>query len=98
MTAIEGQDIVYLATGHFTIANQKIVTAMKQTEVDRIIIAGGLGIYDEVTGKFGSWNARMMGDYTEIKRAALVFDDSHLTIRFYAWPGCTTMISISTTK
>ncbi|GAX02000.1 NAD(P)H-binding protein [Secundilactobacillus silagei] len=87
VTAIEGQDIVYLATGHFTIANQKIVTAMKQTEVDRIIIAGGLGIYDEVTGKFGSWNARMMGDYTEIKRAALVFDDSHLNYTFLrmAW-------------
>lgn len=87
LSAISGCDIVYLATGHFTEANQRIVQAMKHVQVDRIIIAGGLGIYDEVVGKFGTWNAQMMGDYTEIKRAAGVFDQSELNYTFLrmAW-------------
>ncbi|MBO2707171.1 NAD(P)H-binding protein [Lactiplantibacillus plantarum] len=77
--AIAGQDIVYLATGHFTTA--------KQNGVERLIVAGGLGIYDEVAGKFGIWNAQMMGDYTEIKRAAAVIDNSGLNYTFLrmAW-------------
>ncbi|BDZ31291.1 SDR family oxidoreductase [Lactiplantibacillus sp. WILCCON 0030] len=87
LSAIAGQDIVYLATGHFTTANQNVVAAMKQDQVNRLIVAGGLGIYDEVAGKFGAWNARMMGDYTEIKRAASVIDDSSLDYTFLrmAW-------------
>ncbi|MGJ0381476.1 SDR family oxidoreductase [Lactiplantibacillus paraplantarum] len=86
-TAINGQDIVYLATGHFTTANQNVVSTMKTDGVDRLIAAGGLGIYDEVAGKFGIWNAQMMGDYTEIKRAAQVIDDSGLNYTFLrmAW-------------
>lgn len=85
--AIAGQEIVYLATGHFTKANQQVVAAMKQNGVARLIVAGGLGIYDEVAGEFGRWNARMMGDYTEIKRAAKVIDDSGLNYTFLrmAW-------------
>lgn len=80
--AIQGQDLVYLATGHFIDANRNVVAAMKQQHVDRLIVAGGLGIYDEVAGKFGQWNARMMGDYTAIKRAAAVIDDSGLQYTF----------------
>lgn len=85
--ALTDGDIVYLATGHFTTANQNIVQAMKSTHVERLIVAGGLGIYDEVVGEFGRWNARMMGDYTEIKRAAKVIDDSDLNYTFLrmAW-------------
>lgn len=87
VNAISNQDVVYLATGHFSKANQNVVSAMKTDGVDRLIVAGGLGIYDEVAGKFGSWNARMMGDYTEIKRAAKVIDDSGLNYTFLrmAW-------------
>lgn len=86
-TAMANQDIVYLATGHFTTANQNVVQAMKQAGIERLIVAGGLGIYDEVAGKFGAWNARMMGDYTEIKRAAAVIDNSGLNYTFLrmAW-------------
>ncbi|WP_125767108.1 SDR family oxidoreductase [Lapidilactobacillus wuchangensis] len=80
--AIKGQDIVYLATGHFIDANKNVVAAMKQVHVQRLIVAGGLGIYDEVAGKFGQWNARMMGDYTAIKKAAAVIDDSGLQYTF----------------
>lgn len=80
--AIKGQDIVYMATGHFTDANKNVVQAMKNNQVKRLIVAGGLGIYDEVSGKFGQWNARMMGDYTEIKRSAAVIDNSGLDYTF----------------
>lgn len=80
--AIKGQDIVYMATGHFVEANQNIVKVMKEEHVKRLIVAGGLGIYDEVAGKFGKWNARMMGDYTNIKKAAAVIDNSGLDYTF----------------
>lgn len=81
--AIAGQDIVCLATGHFVEANQNVVQAMKQNKVSRLIVAGGLGIYDEVAGKFGQWNARMMGNYTVIKQAAAVIDNSGLDYTFF---------------
>lgn len=80
--SIKGQDIVYMATGHFVEANQNIVKVMKEEHVKRLIVAGGLGIYDEVAGKFGKWNARMMGDYTNIKKAAAVIDNSGLDYTF----------------
>ena len=81
-SAIKGQDIVYMATGHFIDANKNVVEAMKNNNVQRLIVAGGLGIYDEVAGKFGQWNARMMGDYTSIKKAAAVIDESGLQYTF----------------
>lgn len=81
-SAIKGQDIVYMATGHFIDANKNVVAAMKNNHVERLIVAGGLGIYDEVAGKFGQWNARMMGDYTSIKKAAAVIDESGLQYTF----------------
>lgn len=81
-TAIKGQDIVYMATGHFIDANKNVVKAMKNNNVQRLIVAGGLGIYDEVAGKFGQWNARMMGDYTSIKKAAAIIDNSGLQYTF----------------
>lgn len=81
-SAIRNQDIVYMATGHFIEANQNVVKVMKEENVKRLIVAGGLGIYDEVAGKFGKWNARMMGDYTNIKKAAAVIDNSGLDYTF----------------
>ncbi|MCF7523633.1 NAD(P)H-binding protein [Levilactobacillus brevis] len=84
---IAGQEIVYLATGHFTRANQQVVTAMKQNGVARLIVAGGLGIYDEVAGEFGRWNARMMGTIPKLNEYAKVIDDSGLNYTFLrmAW-------------
>ena len=35
--AIAGQEIVYLATGHFTNPNQQVLTAMKQNGVARLV-------------------------------------------------------------
>ncbi|MQS75517.1 NAD(P)H-binding protein [Companilactobacillus halodurans] len=82
-SSIVNQDIVYLATGHFIEANENVVSAMKKNHVNRLIVAGGLGIYDEVAGKFGQWNAKMMGDYTGIKKAAAVIDNSGLNYMFF---------------
>ncbi|WP_119326310.1 NAD(P)H-binding protein [Companilactobacillus musae] len=79
---IKDQDIVYMATGHFIEANQNVVKVMKEENVKRLIVAGGLGIYDEVAGKFGKWNARMMGDYANIKKAAAIIDNSDLDYTF----------------
>lgn len=55
---------------------------MKEENVKCLIVAGGLGIYDEVAGKFGKWNARMMGNYTNIKKAAAIIDNSDLDYTF----------------
>ncbi|KRO00599.1 NAD(P)H-binding protein [Companilactobacillus kimchiensis] len=81
-SAIKNQNIVYMATGHFIDANKNIVKAMNDNQVQRLIVAGGLGIYDEVAGKFGQWNAQMMGDYAGIKKAAAVIDQSKLDYTF----------------
>ncbi len=75
------QDIVFLASSSL-VGNQNVVTVMKHTGVQRLIVAGGLGIDDEVAGKFGNWNARMMGDYTPYKQAAKVILDSGLNTTY----------------
>lgn len=82
VAALKGQDIVYLATVPNTSVSKKIVAAMKQAGVKRLIVAGGLGIFDEVAGKFGEWNARMIGDYTAIKEASFALCDSDLDVTF----------------
>lgn len=77
-----GQDLVFMATGHFKQANQNVVQAMEKAGVKRLVVAGGLGIDDEVAGKFGQWNAMMMGDMTAIKEAAAVITNSPLDYTF----------------
>lgn len=80
--ALDGQDIVYLATVPNAQTAQIIVDAMKKADVKRLIVAGGLGIFDEATGKFGEWNARMIGDYTAIKKASFILYDKNLDVTF----------------
>ncbi|MFC6176299.1 NAD(P)H-binding protein [Companilactobacillus huachuanensis] len=82
VAALKGQDLVYLATVPNTSVSKKIVAAMKQASVKRLIAAGGLGIFDEVAGKFGEWNARMIGDYTDIKEASFTLCDPDLDVTF----------------
>lgn len=85
--ALRGQDIVYLAAVPNLETSRQIVKAMKATNVKRLIVAGGLGIFDEVAGKFGAWNSRMIGDYTAIKEASFTLDDKDLDVTFLrmAW-------------
>lgn len=75
--AITGQDIVYLATSQFEKTNRLVVKIMKKVGGERLIVAGGLGIYDEVAGKFGEWNANMMGDYTFLRMTWLYDQDGN---------------------
>ena len=54
-----GQDVVFVDSDHET---NLIVDAMKATGIKLLIVAGVLGVYGEVGGKFGEWNRSMIGD------------------------------------
>jgi uncharacterized protein YbjT (DUF2867 family) len=61
LEAMKGVAIVYLNDMNSPEATQTIVDAAKKSGVSKIICATILGIYDEVIGAFGKWNARMVG-------------------------------------
>ncbi|CAK1245315.1 NAD(P)H-binding protein [Fructobacillus fructosus] len=63
-----GQDVVFVDSDHNTVP---IMEAMKKAGVKRIIIAGILGVYDEVGGKFGEWNRSMIGDVSSERKQNL---------------------------
>lgn len=89
--AMTGQDIVYanLAGSNIEAQAQAVVSAMKNSDVKRLIWISTLGIYDEVPGKFGEWNHQMLdGGYLEpYTAAAHVIETSGLstTIIRPAW-------------
>lgn len=62
--AMEDQDIVYanLDGSDLKAQAQNIVEAMKKMNLKRLIFVSAGGIYDELPGKFGEWNDRMMGN------------------------------------
>jgi uncharacterized protein YbjT (DUF2867 family) len=79
--AIEGVDAVYLNDMGSSKATQTIVDAMKEAGIKRIIGATVLGIYDEVAGKFGEWNRRMIGTSSRMndqKKSAQIVETSGL--------------------
>ncbi|MDV4043706.1 NAD-dependent dehydratase [Elizabethkingia anophelis] len=60
--AIKGQDIVYAnLAGEVDKMATAISETMTQQGVKRLIFVTCLGVYDEVAGKFGEWNNRMIG-------------------------------------
>lgn len=67
LEAMKDVDIVYLNDMNHPENTEVIVQAMKEADVKYIIGANILGIYDEVVGAFGKWNARMVGQ-TSTKR------------------------------
>ncbi|WP_125767164.1 NAD(P)H-binding protein [Lapidilactobacillus wuchangensis] len=79
--ALTGQGLVFLASSEIK-GNTAVVAAMKQAGVSRLIVAGGLGMNDEVAGEFGRWNARMMGDYSQYKQAAAIIWHSGLNYTY----------------
>lgn len=85
--AICNQDIVFMATGQFIQANKNVVKAMKLMKVNRLIVAGELGIEDEVSGVFEKWNNKMMGNNQNLVDAAMVIKNSKLNYTFMrmAW-------------
>jgi uncharacterized protein YbjT (DUF2867 family) len=60
--AIKGKDIVYAnMAGDVDKMATAITETMGQQGVKRLIFVTCLGVYDEVAGKFGEWNNRMIG-------------------------------------
>lgn len=68
---MEGQDVVYAnLAGDVDKQTAQILSAMKSTGVKRLIFVSTLGIYDEVSGKFGEWNRNAIGQYIPPYRAS----------------------------
>lgn len=64
LRAVTGQDIVLVAVVDHTEDNHQttnVIKAMQAAHVDRVIYTNVLGIYGEVPGEFGSWNAQTIG-------------------------------------
>lgn len=88
--ALKGQDVVYanLTGGNLDAQAKSVIAAMKGQGVKRLIFVLSLGIYDEVPGKFGTWNNAMIGeDLKPFRRAADAIEASGLdyTIIRPAW-------------
>lgn len=88
--AMKDIDVVYANLAGDNIEDQAkaIVEAMHAENKKRLIWISTLGIYDEVPGKFGEWNKKILGDYiTRYAAAAKVIEDSDLdyTIIRPAW-------------
>jgi Nucleoside-diphosphate-sugar epimerases len=62
-TAMQGQDLVYIAMVDHTddnVITKNVLKAMKENNVQRIIESSLLGLYNEVPGEFGRWNYEMV--------------------------------------
>lgn len=69
--AFADADIVYAnLSGDVDVQARHIVDAMVRAGVSRLIFVTALGIYDEVRGAFGAWNASMIGSTLRTYRAA----------------------------
>lgn len=79
--ALAGQDVVYANLAGEDLAQQvqHLVAAMDATGVKRLIFISAIGIYDEVTGNFGEWNKRTLGDIlTRYRQASDIIEASDL--------------------
>lgn len=79
--AMKGVELVYLNDMGNSEAVENVIESMKKNGVKRIIGASILGIYNEVTGKFGEWNTTMIGSsprMEEQKRFAQLIETSNL--------------------
>lgn len=87
--ALEGQAIVYAnLAGAVDKMAEAIVKAMEQSPAKRLIFVTSLGIYNEIPGKFGEWNNRMIGSALKTyRKAADIIEASTLdyTIIRPAW-------------
>ncbi|WP_130079739.1 NAD(P)H-binding protein [Bifidobacterium animalis] len=95
LAAFKGADEVYanLAPGRDGSADivpmaKAVVSMMDKAGIKRLIWISSLGIYGEVPGEFGAWNAKVLGDYLiNYRKAADVVEASDLdyTIIRPAW-------------
>ena len=62
--AMQGIDFVYVAVVDHTdggVITRNVIEAAKQNNVKRVVMTNILGIYNEVPGEFGRWNAEQLG-------------------------------------
>ncbi|AVK62311.1 oxidoreductase [Lactobacillus sp. CBA3605] len=62
--AMVNQDIVFVAVVDHDSRNRltkNVIKAMQTNHVKRVLFTNVLGLYDEVPGEFGRWNAEMIG-------------------------------------
>jgi len=85
--AVQQQQIVFLATATNPELNRQIVLAMHTAKCQRLIIAGVLGIENELSGAFKAWNYQMLGDAGGFKSAAQLLFNGGLTYTYLrmAW-------------
>ncbi|WP_160715369.1 NAD(P)H-binding protein [Chitinophaga solisilvae] len=78
--AVKGQEIVYAnLAGQIDKMAGEIVKSMETAGVKRLIFITSLGIYNEIPGKFGQWNERMIGsDLIRYRHAADIIEASSL--------------------
>ncbi|MFD0898427.1 SDR family oxidoreductase [Loigolactobacillus binensis] len=104
VSAMDGQDIVYANLAGANIEEQatKVVAAMQQTDVKRLLWISTLGIYDEVPGAFGKWNHQMLdGGYLQTYAAAakvIEASDLDYTIIRPAWLSNKDEVKFETTE
>lgn len=78
--ALKNVDMVYLNDINDPWATQHVINATKKANVDTLIAASMLDVYDEVSGKFGEWNKQILGPevINRQKIAAAVIENSDL--------------------
>lgn len=101
--AMQGQDLVYanLYGANLKQQAQAVVTAMTAAQLDRIIWISANGIYNEIPGKYGQWNAQMLGStLTAYAAGAKVIETSRLqyTIVRPAWFSDKPVVSYELTQ
>ena len=88
--AVAGQDIVYanLTGEDLDTQAMRVIAAMEDAGVRRLVFVLSLAIYDEVPGRFGAWNRDIIGEPLKpFRRAADAIEASGLdyTILRPAW-------------
>lgn len=61
--ALEDADVVFVNEASPSLL-EPTIAVMKEKGIRRLIVAGVLGVYDEVVGDFGRWNKAMIGAYS----------------------------------
>lgn len=90
VAAMAGKDVVYanLYGANLGAQGDAVVAAMHESGVRRVIWISANGIYGEIPGEYGRWNAMMLGDTLDAYAAgAKAVEDSDLdyTIIRPAW-------------
>ncbi|WP_435137212.1 SDR family oxidoreductase [Formosa sp. A9] len=100
--ALKNKDIVYAnLSGAMENLAKAIVSEMEESQTKRLVFVTSLGIYNEIPGKFGEWNDRMIGNALKTyRKAADIIEASDLdyTIVRPAWLQDEDEVNFETTQ